>query len=96
MIKTHVLQLLKDHRKDLDKFGVDSLYLFGSVARDEETSISDIDLLVVFTDKATFDKYMDLKFYLEEILNRKVDLVTESALRPEIKQYVLEDLIRAA
>lgn len=96
MIKKQILQLLQEHRPDLDKFGVNSLYLFGSVARDEETESSDVDVLVVFHGKSTFDRYMDLKFYLEELFKRKVDLVTEAGLRPELKQYVQEDLIRAA
>ncbi len=96
MIKNRVLQLLKQHRKNLDQFGIEALYLFGSVARDEESAKSDVDILVVFREKATFDQYMDLKFYLEDLFDRKVDLVTESGLRPEIRQHVKEDLIRAA
>lgn len=96
MIKNRILQLLKDHRSELDQFGIDALYLFGSVARDEESTQSDVDILVSFRTKATFDQYMDLKFFLEDLFDRKVDLVTEAGLRPEIKSYVQEDLIRAA
>lgn len=70
--------------------------IFGSVARNDDNHNSDIDILVKFIDTPTFDRYMDLKFFLEELLGRKVDLVTEDALREEIKPYVKKDLIRVA
>lgn len=72
------------------------MYLFGSVTRGEERPISDVDMLVLFDGPAPFDGYMELKFYLEEISKRKVDLVTETAIRPEIRKSVEGDLIRAA
>lgn len=96
MIKDQVLNLLHDHKNDLTQFHVKSIYLFGSVARNEEGPESDIDILVSFDCPATFDLYMDLKFYLEDIFKRKIDLVTESGLRPELRKYVNQDLIRAA
>ena len=96
MIKERVLKLIKEHKKDLKTFHVKSIYLFGSVARGEEGTQSDIDILVAFDEPATFDRYMDLKFYLEDLLKRKVDLITESGLRPELKKYLKQDLIRAA
>ena len=96
MIKKQVLKLLKEHKNDLKQYRVRSLYLFGSVARDEESPTSDIDVLVAFEGPGTFDQYMDLKFYLENLFNRKVDLVTEAGLRPELRNTVKQDLIRAA
>ena len=72
------------------------IYLFGSVARGEEGPQSDIDILVDFQGPATFDRYMELKFYLEELFQRKVDLITQEGLRAEIRGYVEEDMIRAA
>lgn len=96
MLKDKVIALLKEHKNDLERLQVKSIYLFGSVARGEERPNSDIDVLVVFEGTSTFDGYMDLKFFLEELLERKVDLITEAGLRPELKKSVHEDLIRAA
>ena len=96
MIRDTVLKLLQLHRKDLEQYHVKSMYLFGSVARGEEGPQSDIDILVAFVGPATFDRYMDLKFFLEELFQRKVDLITETGLRPELRKYIVEDLIRAA
>jgi len=96
MIKDKVIALLKEHKNELKRLHVKSIYLFGSVARGEERPNSDIDVLVVFEGASTFDNYMDLKFFLEELLGRKVDLITEAGLRPELKKSVQEDLIRAA
>ena len=96
MIRNQILSLLKSHKRDLAIYDVKNLFLFGSVARDDETSQSDVDVLVTFQGPPTFDHYMDLKFYLEELFQRKVDLVTESGLRPEVKKFVEKDLIRAA
>lgn len=96
MIKEQVLNTLKGHQEDFKRFKVKAIYLFGSVARGEEGPQSDIDILVAFDGPCTFDQYMDLKFYLENLLLRKIDLVTEAALRPELRNTVFEDLIRAA
>lgn len=96
MIKDDILKMLKKHRKDLTSFAVKSLYIFGSVARGEETPQSDIDMLVVFEGCATFGRYMELKFFLEDLFQKKVDLITEEGLRPELAKSVKQDLIRAA
>jgi len=96
MMKDRVLRLIHDHKSELKKHDVESIYLFGSVARDEEGPQSDIDLLVNFGGPTTFDKYMDLKLYLEDLLQKKVDLVTEAALRPELRDFIMQGLIRAA
>lgn len=76
--------------------GVRSLSLFGSVARDEAGPGSDVDVLVEFADEPTFAGYMDLKFRLEDLFGRRVDLVTVGGLRPRVRPYVEEDLIRVA
>ena len=96
MIRDAILKILKKNHRDLTTFHVKALYLFGSVARGEEKANSDIDVLVVFDGPATFDSYMELKFYLEELFKKRVDLVTETSIRPEIRKNVQEDLIRAA
>lgn len=96
MLKQKVLDLMKEQQAKIKEFKVQKMFLFGSVARGEETASSDIDILIKFTIPPTYDMYMDLKFFLEDLLDRKVDLVTEDALRPEIKHYVERDLIRVA
>ena len=69
----------------IDSFNVKSLALFGSAARDESHALSDIDMLVEFKDKATFDPYMKLKFFLENTLGCPVDLVTRKALKQRLR-----------
>jgi len=93
MTSKAVISRIRKHRTQLTKLGVKSLSLFGSVARGEEKSDSDVDILVEFEGKATFDRFMDTKFYLEEILGRKVDLVTPQAIKPRMTPYIMQDLI---
>ncbi len=70
-------------------FGVKKIGLFGSFARGEQTDTSDIDILVEFyQNHKTFDNYMDLKFFLEDLLNRKVDLVIAEAIKPDLKPNI--------
>jgi len=88
MSKNEVLKLIRSHKKELNSFNVKSLALFGSAARDESHALSDIDVLVEFQDKPTFDQYMKLKFFLEDILGCSVDLVTRKALKPQIRDSV--------
>ena len=96
MIREKVLNLLRVHQKEIYAFNIQKISIFGSVARNEESPDSDIDILIKFDGPASYDSYMDLKFYLEDLLGRKVDLVTEDALREEIKSFVQRDLIRVA
>ena len=88
-----VLNRLHDRLDTIHSFGVRSLALFGSVARDEATETSDLDFLVEFEGTATFDRYMDLKFFLEDLFNKPVDLVTKRSLKPQIQQAVLQEAI---
>ena len=96
MKKDKILSIFSEHKNELVRFDVRVLYLFGSFARDEGGPDSDIDILVGFNGPSTLDHYFDLKFYLEELLERKVDLVTEKGLRLEIKPYVERECIRVA
>lgn len=96
MRREDAINRLQAHRKQIQAFGVKSLALFGSVSRDEARPDSDIDLLVAFEGRPSFDAYMDLKFFLEELLNRKVDLVTEGALKPRMKPVLDREAIRVA
>jgi hypothetical protein len=95
MDRSTVLQLLSAHREQMrERFGARRLALFGSGARDELRDDSDIDLLVEFEGPASFDGYFGLKDYLEALLGRPVDLVTEKGLKPRARHYVEKDMIR--
>jgi len=77
-----------------ERFGVKEIGIFGSYVRKEQEESSDIDILVEFKDGyRTFDNYMDLKFYLEELLGLRVDLVSKDALKPRLRPYILEEIV---
>jgi uncharacterized protein len=96
MRKDDVIKLLQEHRQAWMPFGVKSMAVFGSVARGESHPESDVDILVDFEGQATFNRYMDLKFYLEDLLGRKVDLITHKALKPRMRPNVEEEAIYVA
>ena len=96
MEREKVIQLISEQQQTLDRLGVEMLSLFGSVAREEARPDSDIDVLVDFKEKATFDRYMDLKFFLEDLLGSRVDLVTRNALRPSMRPSIEQEAIRVA
>lgn len=79
-----------------DRFGVASLWLFGSASRGELSEHSDVDLLVAFDGWATFDRYFGLQLYLEELLGRRVDLATERMLKPRLRQRIESELLHVA
>jgi predicted nucleotidyltransferase len=89
MTRAEVLEALRAHRPTLaERFGVVELALFGSFARDEATDASDVDILVRFDRPATSRSYFGVQFYLEDLLGRRVDMVTDKALRSEFRPYV--------
>lgn len=96
MNRTDILERLAPARQALERMGVASLSLFGSAARGEATDRSDADFLVAFRDPPTFDRYMDVKLLLEEKLGVRVDLVTDSGVRPELRSTIQRDAIRVA
>ena len=77
----------------LSRFGIKSLFLFGSVARNEANQESDLDFIVDFEGSVTFDRYVDLKIFLEDLFDRQIDLAIEDSLKPQIRQRVVEDAI---
>jgi uncharacterized protein len=93
MNRDTLISFLKNNLTIIQSYGVNSLALFGSFARDEAQNNSDLDLLVEFQGKVTFDQYMDLKFFLEDNLGLSVDLVTKKMLKPQIIDSVEQDLI---
>ena len=90
-----VLAVLRQHRDELRQLGVLKLGVFGSVARGEQRTDSDLDFLVEL-DRKTFDRYMDLKLFLEDLFQTEVDLVPSDRLKPELKERVLAELVDAA
>lgn len=90
----NVIEILKNHEELIkQKYGVKRIGIFGSFARGEAKEGSDIDVLVDFNDGAkTFDHFMDLKFFLEDLFGRKIDLVTVPALRPQLKEVILREV----
>ena len=94
--KRKVLNMMQEHSGDLKVYGVKKVGLFGSFARSRQNAKSDIDVLVEFERGGkTFDNYMNLKFYLEKLFHRKVDLVIKDALKTRIKNKVLSEVIYA-
>jgi hypothetical protein len=91
------LRLLREREKEIkERFGVKRIGIFGSAARREVKETSDVDVLVEFREgQKTFDNFMDLAFFLEDLFGRKVDLVTREALRPELKTTILEEVAYA-
>lgn len=97
MNKQVILTQLTGRMEEIrQRFSVRRLSVFGSVARGEASEGSDVDVLVVFDRKATFDLFMDLKFYLEELLGTGVDLVTDKALRPQIRRTIEQEMVDVA
>jgi len=92
MDRQRALELLARSKPDLEaRFSVTRLALFGSTARDVATSESDVDVLVAFDGPATSKKYFGVQFYLEDLFGCKVDLVTEKALRPELRSCIEQE-----
>jgi hypothetical protein len=94
MNKILALRLLSEHKSILmERFGVIRIALSGSVAINQARADSDVDILVAFDGPATADQYFNTQFYLEDIIGCPVDLVTEKALRPELKPYVKQEAL---
>lgn len=94
MKRDEVLSLVAAHREELERLGVKALNLFGSVARDEARLDSDVDFLVEFSIEAGLFDLFRVQHYLEDLLEREIDLGTEDALREHLRQPVMRDVIR--
>jgi predicted nucleotidyltransferase len=94
MQKTVVLATLKQIKPLLiEQFGIIRLALFGSTARNEATDNSDVDILVSFAGIATSQRYFGVQFYLEDCLGCRVDLVTDKAVRPQLRAFIEQEAI---
>ncbi len=94
MNKQQALNALSKLKPELvQRFGVTRLALFGSTVRDEARPDSDIDIVVAFDSPATSAKYFGVQFYLEDELGLSVDLVTEKAIRPELRPFIEREVV---
>lgn len=80
-----------------EEFGVESVGVFGSFSRGEQTERSDVDVLVVFSKETRvgFFRFLELEEFLSEKLGVKVDLVTEAALKPMLRDRILRETVYA-
>ena len=91
--KEFVLMLIRQHESDIKTFGVRRMGLFGSFVRDQQGKDSDIDILVEFEPGLkTFDNFIHLAFFLEDILKHRVELVTPDALSPYIGPHIMKEV----
>ena len=91
--KASVLESLRSHSREIKAFGVKSLGLFGSFVRNTPTEGSDVDLLVDFEpQQKTYDNFMDLSFFLEDLLGRKIEMVTPQSLNKYIGPHILKEV----
>ena len=94
MNRKEALQVLIRAKPELARrFGVVRLALFGSMARNEAQPGSDVDVIVSFAGPATSQRYFGVQFYLEDALGCPVDLVTEKALRPELRPFIEQEAV---
>ncbi|MCL7452984.1 MAG: nucleotidyltransferase family protein [Anaerolineae bacterium] len=91
--KEEVLNIIGNHQKEIRDLGVRRYGLFGSFVHGQTTEQSDIDILVEFEPgQKTFDNFMKLAFFLEDLLGRQVDLVTAESLSPHIGPHILREV----
>ena len=96
MRRKEALRIIAEHEAELRGLGVRALSIFGSVTRDEATATSDVDVLVEFDRPVGFFHLFDVQEQLERFFGCRVDLVTPGGLRPELKQEILAEAVRAA
>lgn len=96
MRRDEVVHLLAAHREELAAMGVESLALFGSVARDEAGPESDVDVLLEHGRPIDLFDLSDIKRFLEGILGRRVDLVTRRGLKRQLREQILAEAVRVA
>lgn len=93
-VSSKILKTIERHRSDVNRYGVKRLGLFGSYARGRTRKGSDLDFLVEF-DRDTFDNYMGLKIYLEDLFHKRIDLVIADAVKERLRPTILRDVIYA-
>ena len=93
----NLLRILKDNKITLsEKYGVTDIAVFGSYVRNEHKGKSDIDIFVELKPGfRTFDNFMDLKFYLQKVTSKKIDLVVKDSIRQELKPAIFKEAVHA-
>lgn len=92
-MSVNLFDILKRHKKDISaKYHVKKIGIFGSYAKGLENEESDVDILVEF-EYSSFDNFMDLSFYLEDLFHKKVDLLTPNSLSPFMKASVKKEVL---
>lgn len=93
LTRKDILKIIRENEKEIKGFGAKHIGIFGSFAKSTHQKKSDIDILIEFEQgQKTFDNYMDLKFFLQKILGRKVDLVIKDALKSRIKFSIIKEV----
>lgn len=88
-----ILKLIQQNKERIKRYGVKRIGLFGSYLKGEQKEDSDIYILVEFEKgKKTFDNYMELKFFLEDLFKRKIDLVIAESVKSELKKYIMKSV----
>ncbi|MBI5026649.1 MAG: nucleotidyltransferase family protein [Nitrospirae bacterium] len=91
--KNDVSNILSSHREEIERFGVKRIGLFGSFVKGKQKKGSDVDLLVEFIrGKKNFKNFIYLAFFLEDLLHRKVELITHESMSPYLKPYILKEI----
>lgn len=91
--QSDILKVIQENTDEIRTYGIKKIGIFGSFAKATQRDRSDIDVLIEFErGKKAFDNYMELKFLLEKIFHRRVDLVIKEALKPEIKRNILQEV----
>ena len=90
----NIKSVLSDQKEFLkNKYRIKEISIFGSVVRREQDDISDIDILVDFSEPIGFFAFLELEEFLEQLLGRKVDLVSRKALKPKIGERILKEAV---
>jgi len=93
MSANEIIKIIRRNKAKLDQFGVKQIGLFGSRSRGDANEESDIDFLVEFTQgRKSYDNFIELCFFLENLFNKKVDLLTAESLNPYLKEQILREV----
>ena len=94
MNREEILKKIRENRDKIRSFGVKRIGVFGSFVRGEEKEDSDIDIIVEFEEeKKNFENFINLAFYLEELLGRKIDLLTPESISQYMKPYIEKEVV---
>ena len=91
--KLNLLKLLQEHKEEILSFGVERVGLFGSFVRNQATEKSDVDFIVEFkVGQKNYDNFINLAFFLEDLLGRKVELLTQQSISPFLAPEIMKEV----